>query len=235
MAMAARYERGLFDADAAPGKSLFDHTIWCFASDGDIEEGIASEASSIAGHQQLGNLVLLYDDNHISIEGDTKVALSEDVLKRYEAYGWHTLRVEDVNDVQALYRAMVAARDERNRPSIISVRSIIGWPAPNKQNTGKAHGSALGAEEIAATKKILGLDPTQSFILPKDVLAHAREVVGRGRDAHAAWQEQYDGWAAANPDGVALLERMQTRTLPSGWTDALPSFPSQSTRCTCQP
>src|SRR5437764_5035610 len=135
MAMAQRYERGLFDPDAKAGQSPFDHTIWCFASDGDIEEGIQAEASSIAGHQQLGNLVLLYDDNHISIEGDTRVALSEDVLKRYEAYGWHTQRVEDVNDVEAMYAAFVAARDETARPSIISVRTIIGWPAPHKQNT----------------------------------------------------------------------------------------------------
>src|SRR3954467_14955601 len=144
MAMAARYERGLFDPDAAPGKSVFDHTIWCFASDGDIEEGIASEASSIAGHQQLGNLVLLYDDNHISIEGDTKVALSEDVGKRYEAYGWHVQHVDDVNNVQELYGALTAARDERDRPSLVVVRSIIGWPAPTKQNNAKAAGPARG-------------------------------------------------------------------------------------------
>src|SRR3954447_7749967 len=147
MAMAARYERGLFDPQAKPARSVFDHTIWCFASDGDIEEGISSEASSIAGHQQLGNLVMLYDDNHISIEGDTKVALSEDVGKRYEAYGWHVQHVDDVNDIQSLYDAFEAARAETARPSIISVKSIIGWPAPNKQNTGKAHGSALGADE----------------------------------------------------------------------------------------
>src|SRR5213076_2395468 len=145
MAMAQRYERGLYDADAKPGRSPFDHTVWCFASDGDIEEGIQAEAASIAGHQQLGNLVMLYDDNHISIEGDTKVALSEDVAKRYEAYGWHTQRLDDVNDVKAVYDAFVAARNETARPSIISVRSIIAWPAPDAQNTGKAHGSALGA------------------------------------------------------------------------------------------
>jgi transketolase len=217
MAMAARYERGLFDADAAAGKSVFDHTIWCFASDGDIEEGITSEASSIAGHQQLGNLVLLYDDNHISIEGDTKVALSEDVLKRYDAYGWHTLEVDDVNDVQALYRAMVAARDERDRPSIISVKSIIGWPAPNKQNTGKAHGSALGADEVRATKEILGFPPDVAFYCPDEVLAHTRQVVDRGRAAHAAWQEKFDAWASANPDKAKELERIRQRRLPEGW------------------
>jgi transketolase len=232
MAMATRYERGLFDADAAAGKSVFDHTIWCFASDGDIEEGVASEASSIAGHQQLGNLVLLYDDNHISIEGDTKVALSEDVLKRYDAYGWHTLRVEDVNDVQALHRAMVAARDERDRPSIISVRSIIGWPAPNKQNTGKAHGSALGADEVRATKEILGFPPDVAFHCPDEVLAHTRKVVDRGREAHAAWQERFDGWASANPDKAKELDRIRQRRLPDGWDAKLPDFAGEKPMAT---
>jgi transketolase len=232
MAMAARFERGLFDADARAGQSVFDHTIWCFASDGDIEEGIASEASSIAGHQQLGNLVLLYDDNHISIEGDTRVALSEDVLKRYEAYGWHTQRVEDVNDVPALYRALVAARDERDRPSIISVRSIIGWPAPHKQNTGKAHGSALGADEVRATKEILGFPPDEAFHCPDEVLAHTRRVVDRGRQAHAAWQERFDAWAAANPDKAKELERIRQRRLPEGWDAKLPDFAGEKPMAT---
>src|SRR3954468_13332423 len=172
MAMASRYERGLYDPDAPAGGSLFDHTIWCFASDGDLEEGISGEASSIAGHQQLGNLVLLYDDNHISIEGDTKVALSEDVLARYAAYGWHTQRLEDVNDVQAVYDAFNAARAERDRPSIIGVRSIIGWPAPHKQNTGKAHGAALGGDEVRETKEILGFPPDVAFYCPDEVLEH---------------------------------------------------------------
>jgi transketolase len=217
MAMAARYERGLFDPDAAAGDSVFDHTIWCFASDGDIEEGISSEASSIAGHQQLGNLVLLYDDNHISIEGDTKVALSEDVLARYAAYGWHTQRVEDVNDVPAVYAAFEAARAERDRPSIISVRSIIGWPAPHKQNTGKAHGSALGADEVKATKEILGFPPDVSFYCPDEVLEHTRQVVDRGRTAHAEWQERFTAWADANPDRAAELARIRERRLPEGW------------------
>src|SRR5580692_8194621 len=200
MAMAARYERGLFDPTAAPGASIFDHTIWCFASDGDIEEGISGEASSVAGHQQLGNLVLLYDDNHISIEGDTRVAFSEDVAARYEAYGWHIQRVTDVNDVEAMYDAFVAARAETSKPSLISVRSIIGWPAPTKGGTGKAHGSALGAEEVAKTKAILGFDPAVSFYCPDDLLAHTREVVGRGRELHAEWQGRFDKWATAYPD-----------------------------------
>jgi len=232
MAMAARYERGLFDPAAAPGESVFDHTIWCFASDGDIEEGIASEASSIAGHQQLGNLVLLYDDNHISIEGDTRVALSEDVLKRYEAYGWHTLRVEDVNDVEAMYDAFAAARAETARPSIISVRTIIGWPAPHKQNTGKAHGSALGADEVRATKEILGFPPDVAFYCPDDVLAHTRQVVDRGRDAHAQWQVRFDEWASANPDRAAELDRIANRRLPEGWDAKLPDFAGEKPMAT---
>jgi len=232
MAMAARYERGLFDPSAAPGESVFDHTIWCFASDGDIEEGISSEASSIAGHQQLGNLVLLYDDNHISIEGNTRVALSEDVLARYAAYGWHTLRVEDVNDVDAVYQAFVDARNETARPSIISVRSIIGWPAPHKQNTGKAHGSALGAEEVRETKEILGFPPDVAFYCPDDVLAHTRQVVDRGRAAHAQWQEKYDAWAAATPDRAAELDRIANRRLPEGWDAKLPDFAGEKPMAT---
>ncbi|MDX6219505.1 MAG: transketolase [Frankiales bacterium] len=233
MAMAARRERGLFDPDTPAGESVFDHQVYCFASDGDLEEGVSSEASSLAGTQRLGNLLLLWDDNHISIEDDTNIAFNEDVCARYEAYGWHVQRVDWLRadgtykeDVAALDSAIRAAQAVTDRPSFIALRTIIGWPAPTKQGTGKAHGSALGADEVAATKKVLGLDPTQSFILPEDVLAHAREVVQRGREAHAAWQERYDGWAADNPDGVALLGRMQTRTLPTGWTDELPSFPA---------
>ena len=228
MAMAARYERGLYDPGAPAGQSLFDHTIWCFASDGDIEEGISSEASSIAGHQQLGNLVLLYDDNHISIEGDTKVALSEDVGKRYEAYGWHVQHVEDVNDVPALYRALVKARDERDRPSFIQVRSIIGFPAPHKQNTGKAHGSALGADEVRATKEILGFPPDIAFYCPDEVLEHTRKVVDRGREAHAEWKSRFDKWAGANPERAAELDRISNRRLPEGWDAKLPDFAGES-------
>jgi transketolase len=225
MAMAARYERGLLDPDAPEGESPFDHTIWCIASDGDIEEGISHEASALAGHQRLGNLVLLYDDNSISIEGDTKVALSEDVLARYAAYGWHTQRIEDVNDVQALWRAFIAARDETARPSIIAVRSIIAWPAPNAQNTGKAHGAALGADEVARTKEILGFDPTRSFEVADDVLRHAREVVDRGRQLRAEWQRGYEKWRESSPERAELHDRLQARRLPAGWADALPTFP----------
>ena len=226
MAMASRRERGLFDPDPGPGTSVFDHTIWCFASDGDMEEGVAAEAASLAGHQRLSNLVLLYDDNHISIEGNTDVAFSEDVLARYEAYGWHTQRVDDAEDVNALYTALTAARDELERPSIVAVRSIIAWPAPNAQNTGKAHGAALGAAEIAATKKILGLDPEKTFDVPEKVLVRARGVVERGRKLHEEWQQRFDEWAQTHPEELALLERLRQRRLPEGWAGTLPTFPA---------
>jgi transketolase len=231
MAMAARRERGLYDPDAPPGESPFDHMIYCFASDGDMEEGVSSEASSIAAHQQLGNLVLVYDDNHISIEDDTAIALSEDVLARYEAYGWHTQSVdflrEDgsyVEDVAAVEAALAAAKAETGRPSFIKLRTIIAWPAPNAQNTGKAHGSALGADEVARTKEILGWDPDRTFDVDPEVLAHARRVRERGGAAHAEWQRAFDAWAEANPDRRALLDRLSRRELPAGWTEVLPEF-----------
>lgn len=238
MAMAARRERGLLDPDAAPGTSPFDHTIWVLASDGDLQEGVTSEASSIAGHQQLGNLVVVYDMNNISIEDDTDIAFTEDVLARYRAYGWHTQEVdwtargddkhaeggEYHEDVDALAAALEAARAETGRPSIIALRTIIGWPAPNKQNTGKIHGSALGDEELAAVKQVLGFDPKQTFEVHDDVLAHAREVVDRGAALRREWDESYRAWREGNADGAALLDRMATRTLPDGWTDALPVF-----------
>ena len=224
MAMAARRERGLWDPDAAAGESVFDHHIYAFCGDGDLEEGVSGEASSLAGHQQLGNLIMFYDDNHISIEDDTNVAFSEDVLQRYEAYGWHTQRVDSGEDVVALENAVAAARQETDRPSIISVRTIIGWPAPNKQNTGKAHGSALGEDEVRATKQILGFDPDVHFPMDGELLGHVRKVVERGRAAHAEWQPGFDAWAKANPDRKALFGRMLTRTLPAGWAEALPTF-----------
>ncbi len=230
MAMAARRERGLLDPDGAPGESPFDHQVYVFASDGDIEEGITHEASALAGHQQLGNLIVLYDDNHISIEDDTAVALSEDVAKRYAAYGWHVEKVdwtaggEYVEDVEALHAALAAAKAETRRPSFISLRTLIGWPAPNKQNTGGIHGSALGADEAAATKRALGFDPGQSFGVAADVLAHAREVAERGAKARVEWQTGFDAWAQANPQGRALFDRLTTRALPEGWAEALPVF-----------
>jgi transketolase len=227
MAMASRRERGLFDPDTALGESPFDHHIYVICGDGDMEEGVASEASSLAGHQRLGNLIVFYDDNHISIEDDTAVAFSEDVLARYEAYGWHTQRVDSGEDVVALEEAIRNAQAVTDRPSFIAIRTIIGWPAPTLQNTGKAHGAALGEEEIRRTKEILGFDPDAHFAVEQDVLEHVREVAQRGRESHAAWQKEFDAWAAGNPDGAALLERLRERRLPDGWTDALISFPTE--------
>jgi transketolase len=231
MAMASRRERGLFDPEAAPGDSPFDHHIYVICSDGDIEEGISHEVSSLAAHQKLGNLIVIYDDNSISIEDDTMVAKSEDVAARYAAYGWHVQRVDwrsdhDYHeDVAALYDALLAARAETDRPSFIDLRTIIAWPAPNKQNTGKAHGSALGAEEVAATKRILGFAADRSFVVDEDVLAHARTAVDRGRAEHAAWQRGFDAWAQAEPERKALFDRLAARALPERWTKALPEFP----------
>jgi len=233
MAMAARRERGLFDPDAPAGTSPFDHTIWVIASDGDLMEGVTSEASSLAGHQELGNLVVIYDDNHISIEDDTDVSFSEDVLARYAAYGWHTQRVDWTNggtgyseDVVALADALAAARAETGRPSIISLRTIIGWPAPTKKNTGAVHGSALGAPEVAAVKELLGFDPDQQFHVDDAVLARARAVADRGGLAHAQWDNAFTEWRARNTERAELFDRMAVRSLPVGWTDALPVFPA---------
>ncbi|WP_289850792.1 transketolase [Actinoallomurus purpureus] len=230
MAMAARRERGLFDPDTAPRKSPFDHYIWAIASDGDIEEGISHEASALAAHQRLGNLTVIYDDNHISIEDDTAIALSEDVDARYRAYGWHVQRVDWTTDgdyhenVEALAQALEAAKAETDRPSFIALRTIIGWPAPNKKNTGKAHGAALGEEEVAATKRILGLDPDVSFDVPKEVLAHSREVITRGRALHAEWDQKFAAWRSADPERAAEFDRISARRLPDGWTAKLPEF-----------
>ncbi|MET8855768.1 transketolase [Streptomyces sp. NPDC004579] len=228
MAMAARYERGLFDPEAPEGESPFDHTIWAIVSDGDLEEGISAEASSLAGHQKLGNLVFVYDDNHISIEGDTATAFSEDVLKRYESYGWHVQRVEPSSDgdidVQALYTALTAARAETGRPSIIAMRTVIAWPAPNARNTEASHGSALGAEEIAATKRLLGFDPEQAFQVDADVLAHARRALDRGAEAHADWDKRIGAWRTERPENAKLFDRIVAGQLPEGWESALPVF-----------
>jgi transketolase len=231
-AYSQRRQRGLFDADAPAGESPFDHTIWVIASDGDLQEGVTSEASSLAGHQELGNLVVVYDENHISIEDDTDIAFTEDVLARYEAYGWHVQRVdwtktgEYKEDVQELYAALLAAKAETSKPSIISLRTIIGYPAPKKQNTGKIHGSALGAEEVAALKNVLGFDPAKTFEVDQDVLAHARAVVDRGAAARAEWQDSFEAWQAANPENAALLERVEARKLPVELDGALPVFPA---------
>ena len=230
MAMATRRERGLFDPDAPAGESPFDHHVYVFASDGDMEEGVSHEVSSLAGHHQLGSLVLIYDDNNISIEDNTNIAKSEDVLARYAAYGWHTQRVSwrtpggYKEDVEALYRAMIAARDYADAPSIIALSTIIGWPAPNKQNTGEAHGSALGAAEVAATKEILGFDPGVDFPLEDEAVAHARQVADRGKLLRAQWEEAFARWAEASPSRRALLDRLASRALPPEWPDVLPGF-----------
>ncbi|MEU9073000.1 transketolase [Streptomyces sp. NPDC048306] len=228
MAMAARYERGLFDPQAPEGESPFDHTIWAIVSDGDLQEGVSAEASSLAGHQRLGNLVFLYDDNHISIEGDTATAFSEDVLKRYEAYGWHVQRIEPAEsgdvDVHALHAALTAAKAETGRPSIVAMRTIIAWPAPNARNTEASHGSALGAEEVAATKRVLGFDPERSFEVADEVLAHTRRALDRGAEAHAAWDKRIASWRDAAPERAALFDRVVAGRLPEGWEDTLPVF-----------
>ncbi len=230
MAMAARRERGLLDPDAPAGTSPFDHHVYVVASDGDLMEGVTSEASSLAGHQELGNLIVFYDSNHISIEDDTDISFSEDVTARYAAYGWQVQTVDFtrtgdyVEDVDALLAAVEAAKSERGRPSLILLRTIIGWPAPTKQNTGKAHGSALGDDEVAATKKLLGFDPDADFAVEDDVLHHARAVVERGAEAHRAWEPGYREWRSAHPERAELLDRLRERRLPEGWTDSLPVF-----------
>ncbi|GAA2070716.1 transketolase [Microbacterium hatanonis] len=229
-AYAQRYERGLFDPEAAAGESPFDHHIYVIASDGDLEEGVTSEASSLAGHQELGNLVVIYDANQISIEDDTNVAFTEDVAKRYESYGWHVQTVDwkktgqYVEDAADLYDAIEAAKGETAKPSIIILKTIIGWPSPGKQNSGKIHGSALGADELRATKEVLGFDPEQTFEVDAAVLEHTRGLVARGEAEKAAWQEKFDAWAAANPERKALWDRVNARELPADIADALPVF-----------
>ncbi|MBK0869128.1 transketolase [Saccharopolyspora sp. HNM0986] len=224
MAMAARRERGLLDPEAAPGESPFDHQIYVIASDGDIEEGVTSEASSLAGTQQLGNLTVIYDANEISIEDDTKIALSEDTAKRYEAYGWHVITVDGGEDVSSILDALDAAKGKPDQPTLIVLRTVIGYPAPNKMNSGKAHGAALGTEELAEVKKLLGFEPERSFQVDDGVLDHTRAVGERGRAARAKWQVAFDAWAEANPRRKALLDRMQARELPPGWAEELPSW-----------
>ncbi|GAA4814231.1 transketolase [Tomitella cavernea] len=224
MAMAARRERGLFDPDAEEGESPFDHHVWVIASDGDMQEGVTSEASSLAGTQQLGNLIVFYDDNEISIEDDTAIAFGEDVAARYEAYGWHVQRVEGGENVAGILAAAEEAQAVTDRPSIIVLRTIIGYPAPNKMNTGAIHGAAIGADEVAAVKEALGFDPSVSFAVADDVLEHARAVRGRGAEAHAAWQKGFDAWAGREPERKKLFDRLVAGRLPGGWDAALPSW-----------
>ncbi|GAB3659800.1 transketolase family protein [Glycomyces tarimensis] len=230
MAMAARRERGLFDPSAEEGESPFDHHVYVLASDGDIEEGITHEASAIAGTQELGNLVLIYDDNQISIEDDTNIALSEDVAARYEAYGWHVQTLdwragsEYREDPKALFEALEAAKAETGRPSLIRLKTIIGWPAPNKQNTGGIHGAKLGGDELAATKEVMGFDPAESFAVADEVIDYTRGAIERGRKARAAWQTVLDAWAESNPDQKALHDRVWAGEFPEGFEAAFPEF-----------
>ena len=230
MAMAARFERGLLDPDSQQSQSIFDHRIWVICSDGDLQEGVSAEASSLAGTQSLGLLNVIYDDNRISIEGDTHNAFTEDVSARYRAYGWHVIDVAaqangDV-DLIALDAAMEAAKKEVNKPSLIRMKSVIAWPAPKAQGTAASHGSALGAEEIMATKTALGLNPEEHFAMPADVLAHAREVKKRGAEVRATWEKTFTLWAEAQPERAKLLERLRAKELPNNWDSTIPVFPA---------
>lgn len=232
MAMAARKERGLFDPEAPAGESPFDHYIYTIASDGDLQEGVTAEASSLAGTQKLGNLIVFWDDNRISIEDDTNIAFNEDVVARYEAYGWHVQTVESGEDVVAIEAAVKAAQAETDRPSFIRVKTVIGYPAPNKMNTGGVHGAALGDDEVAATKEVLGFDPERSFHIDDEVIAHTRLLRERGAEKHSAWQEKFDAWAAANPENKALFDRMNARELPQDFGADLPGWEPGETLAT---
>ena len=228
MAMAQRFEKGLFDPESKT--TLFDHNIWVIASDGDLQEGMSGEASSLAGTQELGNLKVIYDDNRISIEGDTHVSFTEDVSARYRAYGWNVIEVAALTDGNvdrdALENAMAKAEATTNIPTLIRLKTVIAWPAPKARGTSKSHGSALGADEIAATKIELGLNPDESFIAPDDVVAHARKVIERGAAARTTWESEFSKWAQENPTQASLLTRLQKRELPAGWEKALPAFGS---------
>lgn len=224
MAMASRYERGLFDPDAEPGASPFDHYIYVIASDGDIEEGVTSEASSLAAVQQLGNLIVFYDRNQISIEDDTNIALCEDTAARYRAYGWHVQEVEGGENVVGIEEAIANAQAVTDRPSFIALRTVIGYPAPNLMDTGKAHGAALGDDEVAAVKKIVGFDPDKTFQVREDVLTHTRGLVARGKQLHERWQLEFDAWARREPERKALLDRLLAQKLPDGWDADLPHW-----------
>ena len=230
-AYAARFERGLFDPETAQGESAFDHFVYVIAGDGDMQEGVTSEAASLAGHQKLGNLVVIYDSNQISIEDDTNIAFTEDLTARYNAYGWHTQTVDWKKtgnyheDIQELYAAIEKAKSVTDQPSLITLRTIIGWPSPKKQNTGKIHGSALGAEELAGLKNALGFDPEKTFDVSPEVINHTRtNAATRAAEARSAWQIKFDAWAKANPEKKALFDRVQSGETPAELASALPVF-----------
>ena len=227
-AMSTRFERELFDPDNS-GESVFDHHVYVIASDGDVMEGVSSEAGSIAGHLGLGNLIVIYDANQISIEDDTNISFSEDVAARYRAYGWETIEVdwrkgEYKEDVQALYEAIQKAKSNPSQPTLITLKTIIGWPSPTKQNTGKIHGSKLGAEEVAGLKQALNFDPAKAFEVSEQVLSHTRELINRGKTARAAWDEKFSEWQQSNPEKSQLLSRLQRGDLPAGIENELPKF-----------
>ena len=229
-AYAARYERGLFDAAAPEGTSPFDHHIFVIAGDGDMQEGVTAEAASLAGHQQLGNLVVIYDSNQISIEDDTNIAFTEDLTARYNAYGWHTQTVDWKKtgnyheDIEELYNAIEAAKAVTDKPSLITLRTIIGWPSPKKQNSGKIHGSALGAEELAGLKTVLGFDPEKTFEVDPAVIAHTRGFAAKAKHDRQSWEAGFDAWASENADKKKLLDRVLSGAVPEGLTEALPVF-----------
>jgi len=230
-AYASRFERGLFDPETPAGESAFDHFIYVIAGDGDMQEGVTSEAASLAGHQKLGNLVVIYDSNQISIEDDTNIAFTENLSARYQAYGWHTQTVDWKKtgnyheDIQELYSAIETAKAVTDKPSLITLRTIIGWPSPKKQNTGKIHGSALGAEELAGLKTALGFDPEKTFDVSPEVIAHTREnAAARATSAKASWQLKFDAWAKNNPDKKELFDRVQSGKTPEDLSKSLPAF-----------
>ena len=229
-AYAARFERGLFDASAPAGTSPFDHFVYVIAGDGDMQEGVTAEAASLAGHQKLGNLVVIYDSNQISIEDDTNISFTESVSARYESYGWQTQTVDwkktgnYVEDVEELYAAIERAKAETEKPSLIILRTIIGWPSPKKQNSGKIHGSALGAEELAGLKTALGFDPSKNFDVATEVIAHTRGYQKHADQVRAQWQTVFDKWASENPDGKKLLDRVSSGKVPAELASALPKF-----------
>jgi len=232
-AYAARFERGLFDPDTKAGESAFDHFIYVIAGDGDMQEGVTSEAASLAGHQQLGNLVVIYDSNQISIEDDTNIAFTEDLSARYDSYGWHTQTVDwkktgnYEEDIEELYQAIERAKAVTDKPSLITLRTIIGWPSPKKQNTGKIHGSALGQEELAGLKKALGFDPEKTFEVADEVISHSRaNAASRAELAKDAWQQRFDAWAAKNPEHKDLFDRVQSGQVPENLDGVLPVFES---------
>lgn len=227
-AMSTRFEKDLFDPNTT-GESPFDHFVYVIASDGDVMEGVSGEAGSLAGHLGLGNLIVIYDSNQISIEDDTNISFSEDVAARYRAYGWETFEVdwtkgEYKEDVQALYDVIQKAKQNKDQPTFITLKTIIGWPSPEKQNTGKIHGSKLGAEEVAGLKRALGFDPEKDFEVSKEVLDHTRSLIERGKVERKIWQTRFDAWASANAQGAQLLTRLQKGELPSGLMDILPTF-----------